>query len=127
MSRQTYKPAPAGVLLELLRATGSDAYRCHPTRDGQWTARCPLCGERRLDVHEHGRGGRVSLRCAIGCDPDQVLRVLTHPERCRMCGTDHGQVAALEQAAVELLALAHAQQRLLQDALSEDTHLELAA
>jgi hypothetical protein len=125
MSRQAYKPAPADVLLELLRENRLD-YRCHE-QYGRWTAQCPACGERHLDIREHGDRGRVSLRCATGCDTDEVLQRLKHPGRCYDCGAVHGQAEWLARRVDELLELANAQQRLLQNVLAETDDLRIPA
>jgi hypothetical protein len=125
--RRVYEPAPADVVLELLRAARLE-YRCHE-HVGRWTARCPLCGELCLEIREHGDRGRVSLRCATGCDSDKVRQRLTHPERCHSCGAVDGLDEHLGQLAGELLAVGHAQQRLLRGALGVDdtADLKLAA
>lgn len=117
---------PADRLLLLLRATGPNAYRCCP-QPGRWIARCPLCGEHRLDVFEHGFGRRASLRCAYGCDADEILRRLKHPERCHTCGAVHGQAAVLAHCADELLDLAHEQQHLLRALAAGEPDIAIAA
>lgn len=102
---------PLDALLEMLRESGL-AYRCRP-QVNRWSARCPCCLEHRLDVQEHGFGRNVTLRCSLGCDPDEILHRLKHPERCFACGSVHGQAAALERAACAALELAYEQQDLL--------------
>lgn len=112
--RAQYTPAPADILLELLREQHL-TYRCHE-HYGRWTARCPLCHELRLEIREHGDRGRVSARCATGCSSDEILHALRHPERCYSCGTLYGATAEFAHVAGELLGLAHAQQHLLRQA-----------
>jgi len=126
--RRVYEPAPADVVLELLRGQHLE-YRCHEHL-GRWTARCPLCGELRLEIREHGDRGRVSARCGHGCDTDAILRRLRNPERCYECGAVHGQAAELSRVASELLELAHSQQALIRQALpalSSDADLKQVA
>lgn len=102
---------PLDALLEMLRASGLP-YRCRP-QINRWSARCPCCLEHRLDIQEHGFGRNVSVRCSLGCDPDEILHRLKHPERCFACGAVYGQAAELDRAASAALALAHEQQDLL--------------
>lgn len=124
MSAQPFD-RPLDRLLELLRENGL-AYRCRPALN-MWTARCPMCGEHRLDVTEHGFGGRVSVRCALGCDADEILNCLKHPERCFSCGAVHGQAAELSRCAGALLDLAHEQQTMLRSRLVRDDQTAIAA
>jgi hypothetical protein len=122
--RCEWRLAPADVVLELLRDQRIP-YRCH-AQLGRWDTTCPLCAAPMV-IREHGTRGRVSLRCEHGCDPDKALARLKHPERCPACGTNPGQVAELARAAGELLDLAHAQQQLLRELVTDDVDLQVAA
>ena len=102
---------PLDHLLLLLRESGL-AYRCRP-QVNRWTARCPLCLEHRLDITEHSFGGGVSLRCSLGCDPDEIKHRLKHPTRCFGCGGIYGQAEQLNRLAADAVELAHEQQDLL--------------
>lgn len=116
--RHPYTPAPADVVLELLRAQRL-SYRCHEQL-GRWTARCPLCGELKLEVREHGHRGRVSVRCAFGCDSGAVLHRLTHPRSCYHCGAVHGQAEELARLADEASDIARASLALVREQIAVD-------
>lgn len=126
MSRHRWTPAPADVVLELLRAQRL-TYRCHPERDGIWTAQCPVCGERRLTVHEHGRGGRVSFQCCYGCHADAIKHRLTHPAVCYECRTPYGQAEELARLADEASDIARASVALVREQLAVGVELTAAA
>ena len=132
MSRRgAYTPAPADVLLELLRASDL-TYRCHARGASYWVAECPVCqphaspGARPLVITEHGDRGRVSVRCANGCAGAEILHRLRHSRLCWHCGTDHAAATNLARLAGELLEVACAQQHLVRDILARDGQLEEA-
>jgi hypothetical protein len=65
----------ADRILEVLRATGPDAYNADPDRLGTWHARCVVCGAgRTLTVTERGR--EADIVCARGCPTAEILTTL---------------------------------------------------